>query len=38
MLIPGMLLGTIIGSILVAMTAYALWMATKLGVGRRRRP
>ena len=36
-LIPGMMLGVILGSVLVAMTAYGLWMAARLGVGPRRR-
>jgi len=35
MLMTGMLLGAIIGTVLVAMTAYGFWMASKLGVGPR---
>jgi hypothetical protein len=33
MLMTGMLLGTIIGAVLVAMTACGFWMASELGVG-----
>jgi hypothetical protein len=35
MLIPSMLLGAVIGSLVVAIIAYAFWMAGKLGVGPR---
>jgi uncharacterized protein (DUF2062 family) len=35
MLIPGMLLGAVVGSFVVAIIAYGFWMAGKLGVGPR---
>jgi hypothetical protein len=36
MLNPGMLLGTIIVTVLIAMAGYGFWLAGQLGVGPRR--